>query len=183
MKIAATPIAGVHVLTAEPRGDHRGVFMRLYCETELKLVIGARTIRQVNFSRTETVGAVRGLHYQHPPHAETKLIRCLRGRVFDVAIDLRRHSPTFLRWHAEELSPDTMKTLVVPEGCAHGFQVLEPASELLYLHTEFYAPEAEGGARHDDPALAIAWPLPVADLSERDRNHPLLDRTFEGLTA
>lgn len=180
VKIEPTAIAGVHVVTGEPRGDHRGVFMRLFCERELGPVIGDRQIRQSNFSRTEAVGAIRGLHYQRPPRAEMKLVRCMRGRVFDVAVDLRRDSPTFLRWHAEELSPDNAKMLIVPEGCAHGFQVLEPSSEMFYLHTEFYAPEAEGGVRHDDPLLGIDWPLPATDLSDRDRNHPALDDSFKG---
>ncbi len=116
----------------------------------------------------------------HPPHAEMKLVRCLRGRVWDVAVDLRAESPTFLHWHAEELSPDNHRMVVIPEGCAHGFQVLTPDSELLYLHTAFYAPDAEGGVRHDDPALGIRWPLPVTDLSPRDRSHPLIDAGDRG---
>jgi dTDP-4-dehydrorhamnose 3,5-epimerase len=155
--------------------DHRGQFMRLFCERELASVIGDRHIRQINFSRTEQAGAVRGLHFQSPPHAEMKLVRCLRGRVFDVAADLRRDSPTFARWHGVELTPENGLMMIAPEGCAHGFQALEPQSEMLYLHTAFYEPAAEGGARHDDPALGIKWPLPVVDLSARDRNFPLID--------
>lgn len=112
-----------------------------------------------------------------------KFVRCLRGRVWDVAVDLRRSSPSFLKWHAEELSPEHATMLVIPEGCAHGFQVLEAESELLYLHTAHYEKSAEGGVRHDDPRLGIHWPLPVTDLSERDRSHPLLDTTFPGVHA
>jgi dTDP-4-dehydrorhamnose 3,5-epimerase len=122
------------------------------------------------------------MHFQNPPHAEMKLVRCLKGRVWDVAVDLRSGSPTFLRWHAEELAPEGARMLVIPEGCAHGFQALEPESELLYLHTAFYAPEAEGGVSYADPRLAITWPLPVSDLSPRDRSQPPIDHDFRGIT-
>ena len=111
-----------------------------------------------------------------------KLVRCLKGRVWDVAVDLRGGSPTFLQWHAEELSPENARMMVIPEGCAHGFQVLESDSELLYLHTAIYAPESEGGVPYDDPCLSISWPLPVADLSERDRRHPPINPEFIGIT-
>ncbi len=181
MKIEPTKIGGVHVVTGDPRGDHRGLFMRLFCERELKPVVGDRTIKQINFSRTEAVGALRGLHFQNKPHAEMKMVRCVKGRVFDVAVDLRRGSPTFLQWHAEELFVESAKMLVIPEGCAHGFQVLEPGSELLYLHTEFYEPASEGGVAWDDPMLGIAWPLPVTDMSDRDKGHPPMTPAFKGL--
>lgn len=181
MKLHPTAIAGVAVIEATPFIDHRGSFARLFCERELISVLGERRIVQINQSQTLLKGAVRGMHYQRPPHGEMKLVRCLRGRVWDVAVDLRASSPTFLKHHAEDLSPDNMRMLVIPEGCAHGFQALEQESELLYLHTEFHAPDAEAGIRHDDPRLTIAWPLPVVDLSQRDRNHPLLDQTFNGI--
>ncbi len=181
MRVAATSIPGVVVVETSRQIDPRGSFARLYCERELAEVLGRRRVVQINHSRTEAPGAVRGLHYQRPPHAEMKMVRCLKGRVWDVALDLRQGSPSFLRWHAEELTPENRRMLVIPEGCAHGFQVLEPASELLYLHTAFYAPQAEGGVRYDDPRLAIAWPLPVTELSERDRGHPLLTPDFSGI--
>ena len=181
MNIRQTGIAGAVVVESEPYTDHRGAFARLFCERTLTAVIGERHIVQINHSRTTAVGAVRGMHFQHPPHAEMKLVRCLRGRVWDVVVDLRVGSPTFLRWHAEELSVETSRMLVVPEGCAHGFQVLEADSELLYLHTTFYTPAAEGALRFDDPTLGIAWPLQVNDLSERDKNHALLTHDFAGL--
>jgi dTDP-4-dehydrorhamnose 3,5-epimerase len=111
-----------------------------------------------------------------------KLIRCLKGKIWDVAVDLRCGSPTFLQWHAEELTPHNAKLFVLPEGCAHGFQVLEPDSELLYLHTAPYHPKAEGGVAWNDPRLAISWPLPPVDLSQRDNNHPWLALNFEGIT-
>lgn len=111
------------------------------------------------------------------------MVRCLKGRVWDVALDLRKGSPTFLRWHAQELSAANALMLVIPEGCAHGFQALEPDSELLYLHTASYAPSVEGGVCFNDPALNVPWPLPVVDVSERDRNLPLLDKNFQGITV
>ena len=130
---------------------------------------------------TREPGTVRGMHFQLPPSAETKLIRCLRGRVFDVAVDLRRDSPTFLKWSGHELSATNAHLLVIPEGFAHGFQVLEPDSELLYLHTAFYDPAHEGGLSPADPMLAIRWPLPVNGLSDRDRNHPQLTADYRGI--
>lgn len=181
MRIESTAIPGVLFVEATAFADHRGVFQRLFCDRELADVIGERSIVQINFSRTAHMGAVRGMHYQQSPHAEMKLVRCLRGKVWDVAVDLRVGSPTFLRWHAVELTPESGRMLVIPEGCAHGFQALAPESELLYLHTAHYAPEAEGGVRHDDPALKIDWPLPVADLSQRDRVHPLITSDFSGI--
>ncbi len=181
MNILPTPIPELCVVETVSHTDARGAFTRLYCEHELSRLIGHRRIVQINHSRTATVGAVRGLHFQYPPHAEMKLVRCLKGRVWDVAVDLREASPTFLHWHAEELSPVNARMMVIPEGFAHGFQVMEPDSELLYLHTALYAPNAEGGLRHDDPKLGIAWPLAVMDISERDANHPLIEANFRGM--
>lgn len=183
MKTTATRIAGVLVVQSDRVEDERGAFARLFCEQELAGVVGARRIVQVNHSRTAAPGAVRGMHYQRAPHAEMKLVRCLRGRVWDVAVDLRAGSPTFLHWHAEELTPANGRMLVVPEGCAHGFQVLSPDSELLYLHTAAYDAAAEGGVHCLDPRLGIAWPLPVTGLSARDASHPPLDAGFAGLAA
>ncbi|MBI3898540.1 MAG: dTDP-4-dehydrorhamnose 3,5-epimerase [Gammaproteobacteria bacterium] len=181
MKILHTALPGVLVVEAVPIADDRGAFTRLYCERELASIIGDRRIVQINHSRTAKIGAVRGMHYQHPPHAEMKLVRCLKGRVWDVAVDLRAGSPTFLQWHAEELAPGNARMMVIPEGCAHGFQVLEPDSELLYLHTAFYTPEAEDGVSCNDLRLGITWPLPVADLSRRDSNHPALTPSYPGI--
>jgi len=183
MNISQTPISGLMVAETESHSDHRGAFSRLYCQEELQGVVGSRRIVQINQSRTNTVGAVRGLHFQHPPHAEMKLVRCIKGKVWDVAVDLRAGSPTFLKWHAEELSLNNARMVVIPEGCAHGFQVLEGDSELLYLHTDFYTPEVEGGVAHDDPRLTIAWPLPITDLSIRDQNHPPIYTNFSGITV
>ncbi|MBI5900166.1 MAG: dTDP-4-dehydrorhamnose 3,5-epimerase family protein [Rhodocyclales bacterium] len=181
MNIHATAISGVLVVESARIEDERGSFGRLFCTRELEPAVGDRRIVQVNHSRTRSVGAIRGMHFQYPPVTEMKLVRCLRGRVWDVAVDLRAGSPTFLRWHAEELSPGNCRMMVVPEGCAHGFQVLEPDSELLYLHTAFYTPISEAGLRYDDPALSVRWPLPVRDLSARDALHPLITKDFSGI--
>lgn len=181
MNLSETPIAGVYVAVSSAHIDHRGVFSRLFCDEELAEVLGQRRIVQVNQSTTMAIGAIRGMHFQYAPHAEMKFVRCIRGRVWDVAVDLRTGSPTMLQWHGEELTPDNRRMLVVPEGCAHGFQAIEPGSELLYLHTARYTPGAQGGVRHDDPLLGIRWPLPVTDLSERDLNHPLLEAGYSGL--
>ncbi|MBI1214406.1 MAG: dTDP-4-dehydrorhamnose 3,5-epimerase [Alphaproteobacteria bacterium] len=181
MKITATGIAGVNIVETAPFSDHRGAFARFFCARELAEILGARQIVQINHSRTAQKGALRGLHYQRPPHAEMKMVRCLKGRVLDIAVDLREGSPTFLQHHAQELSPESARMLVIPEGCAHGFQVLEEDSELLYLHTAFYEKASEGGLRHDDPALGIDWPLAVTDISERDRAHALLTDDFKGM--
>lgn len=181
MKILETPIADLKVVQSVRHLDARGAFTRVFCAQELQPVLGDRQVAQINHSRTSRAGAVRGMHFQHPPHAEMKMVRCLRGRVFDVAVDLRAGSPTFLQWYAKELAQDDAQMLVIPEGFAHGFQALEPDSELLYLHTAFYHPPSEGGVRYDDPRLAIAWPSPPQDLSPRDLSHPLLGAEFTGV--
>jgi dTDP-4-dehydrorhamnose 3,5-epimerase len=140
-----------------------------------------KPIAQINHTLTRRVGAVRGMHFQWPPHAETKLVSCLRGEVFDVAVDLRRHSPTFLQWHAEVLSPANQRSFLIPEGFAHGFQALAADCELVYVHSAPYVPEAEGAVSVRDPGLKIAWPLAISELSERDGRHPFLTPQFEGI--
>lgn len=181
MKILPTPMADLVVAESKAFKDERGAFARLFCEQELSTVIGHRKIVQINHSCTQAVGAVRGLHFQHAPHAEMKLVRCLKGKVWDVAVDLRPQSPSYKRWYAQELSPQNAQMMVIPEGFAHGFQVLEAGSELLYLHTALYKPDSEGGVRHDDPVLGITWPLPVTDISARDSSHACIDTTFRGI--
>mgnify|MGYP001285304630 CR=1 FL=1 len=181
MKLLATPINGVYEAESTLVRDQRGQFARLFCTEELAAAHKNRPIVQINHSLTRNVGALRGLHFQRPPQAEAKWVLCLRGRVWDVAADLRHGSPTLLRWHAIELSAEKRNALFIPEGCAHGFQVLEPDSELFYLHTAPYSSQHEGGVRWDDPRLSIAWPLAVTEISERDRNHLALDKEFEGI--
>lgn len=181
MNITSTPLSGVMIVETISYRDERGCFYRAFCNRELAPVLGPRTIEQINISRTSMVGSIRGMHFQRHPHAETKLIRCIKGKVWDVAVDLRRNSATYLQWHAVELSEINSNMIVIPEGCAHGFQVLEPNSELLYLHTACYAPQAEGGVRYDDPRLGITWPLPVCDISARDLQHALITDKFSGV--
>lgn len=178
MKILPTLIAGVEIAETTPFKDPRGAFYRAFCDRDLAPILHHRTIRQVNVSRTEMVGAIRGMHFQHPPDAEMKLVRCLRGLVWDVALDLRQDSPTFLQWHGVELSPENALMMVIPEGCAHGFQVLAAGSELLYLHTAPYEPKSEGGIMYNDPAIDITWPMTATDISQRDTSHPLLSTDF-----
>ena len=153
----------------------------MFCSQELAELLGDRRIAQINHTFTAKTGTVRGMHFQHPPHAETKYVACLRGTVFDVAVDLRRDSPTFLHWHGEVLSGDNHRTLVIPEGFAHGFQTLIEDCEMLYLHTHPYVPGAEGGLNAMDSRLAIAWPLPISERSARDTDHPLLTEEFIGI--
>ena len=170
----ATSINGVQELVGQPFADHRGAFLNAFRAQEPAFAQAweERAIAQVNLSRTEEVGTVRGMHLQAAPYGEAKLVRCLRGRVWDVAVDLRAGSSTYGQWHALELSPEAANALLIPEGCAQGFQVLAPGSELLYLHSGTWVPEAETGVRFDDPALAITWPLPPHGLSERDQALP-----------
>jgi len=172
----STPIASLYELVGQPFSDHRGALLNAFRAVEQAFVQtwGNRPIVQVNLSRTDTVGTIRGLHLQASPHSEAKLVRCLCGRVWDVAVDLRPGSVTYGHSHAVELSPAAGNALLIPEGCAHGFQVLEPCSELLYMHSGAWVPEAETGVRFDDPHLAIQWPLPPTGLSERDLSLPLL---------
>ncbi|HKR78261.1 MAG TPA: dTDP-4-dehydrorhamnose 3,5-epimerase family protein [Nitrospira sp.] len=179
--IAPTPIEGLLLLTRKPIGDSRGYLERLFCQEELTEIMARNTVVQINHTFTKVRGTVRGMHFQRPPHAEMKLVSCLRGAIFDVAIDLRRNSSTFLRWHAETLTEDNYKTFIIPEGFAHGFQTLSDDCEMLYFHTAAFRAEAEGGLHPQDPRLGIEWPLPVGGLSARDANHALVTECFSGL--
>lgn len=170
-----TPIAGLTLLRRLRIGDQRGYFERMFCHSELEPWLGGHPIAQVNHTFTGKPGTLRGLHHQQPPHAETKFIQCLRGRVFDVVVDLRPNSQTFLHWHAEILSADHPTTLVVGAGLAHGFQTLCGDCEMLYLHTTAHCPGAEAGVHPLDPSLRIPWPLGVSEMSARDAAFPLLE--------
>jgi dTDP-4-dehydrorhamnose 3,5-epimerase len=179
--ISDTPLGSLKRVRRNRLQDERGSLSRLFCADELHAAGWYGPVAQINHTCTQQVGTVRGLHYQKPPHAEIKLVSCLRGRVWDVAVDLRADSPTFLQWHAEELSADNGCALLIPQGFAHGFQVLEAGSELLYCHSAAYAPQAEAGLNPLDPRLAITWPLPVQNLSPRDVGHPMISADFEGV--
>lgn len=176
-----TPIDGLIVVRRQRLEDHRGFFSRFYCADEFAKVGVAKPIAQINHTFTRSRGAVRGMHFQRPPHAETKLVSCLQGEVFDVAIDLRKHSPTYLQWHSTILSAKNQNSLLIPDGFAHGFQTLTEDCELLYLHTAAHNPSAEDALNANDPMLNINWPLNVTEMSDRDRTHPLLTAEFEGI--
>ena len=175
-ELCQTQIHGVFELRSESFIDSRGAFLNAFRAQEevFAQTWGDRGIAQVNLSRTEAVGSIRGMHLQAQPYSEAKLVRCLKGNVWDVAVDLRRDSTSYGKWHAVQLSPELGNALLIPEGCAHGFQVLEAGSELLYLHSGVWVPEVERGVRWDDPELAIAWPLASTELSDRDRSLPLM---------
>ena len=177
----STPLAGLTLVQRTAMEDHRGFLSRFYCSEEFREVGLNKPIAQINHTLTRNKGAVRGLHFQLPPHAETKIVSCLKGEIWDVAVDLRRNSPTFLHSHGEKLSAENRKSLLIPEGYAHGFQALTRDCELIYLHTAAYHTQAEGALNVSDPRLDIAWPLPIADLSERDRTHPFIGTDFPGI--
>lgn len=183
LTLSSTALPGVLRVDSTRLEDTRGSFLRLFCEYELATLLAPRHAVQVNLSETRRRGAVRGMHWQRHPHGEMKLVRCLRGEAWDVAVDLRRDSPTFLRWHAERLSASNARALLIPEGFAHGFQALCDDVQMLYCHTEPYWPEAEAGLHPQDPRLAIDWPLPVTDLSPRDAARTLLGEGFAGEPA
>jgi dTDP-4-dehydrorhamnose 3,5-epimerase len=181
LEITSTSIDGLCIVTTQPFLDERGEFGRLFCESELSELLQGRRIVQANISVTKHVGSIRGLHYQLPPFAEYKLVRCMRGRIWDVVVDLRHGSHTFLQWYGIELSPEQRNMIVIPEGFAHGFQALEPDSEVIYMHTQHYAPGSEGAVRYNDPLVGVEWPLPLSSISERDAEHALLTREFQGI--
>lgn len=181
--VSQLPLAGLARVRRQPMGDARGFFSRLFCAEELAAAGWHKAVAQINHAYTAQRGTVRGLHYQRPPHTEMKLVSCLRGRVFDVAVDLRRGSATFGRWHAEELSAEDGTALMLPEGFAHGFQTLTDDVELMYCHSAAHAPAAEAGVSPLDAQLGIAWPLPVVLLSARDQSLPCLDAVLPGVAV
>jgi dTDP-4-dehydrorhamnose 3,5-epimerase len=176
-----TPIKDLKVIERKRIGDSRGFLARIFCADQLKNVGWHTPIAQINQTVTRKRGAVRGMHFQNAPHAEMKLISCLRGEIFDVAVDLRHNSPTFLKWHAEKLSFENCRALLIPEGFAHGFQTLTDDCELVYLHSAPYTPESEAGIRATDSRLGILWPLDFSEISQRDLEHPLIDDQFKGI--
>ncbi len=181
-KVTGTHLEGLKIVERNSIGDSRGFLSRLFCADELHSNGFVKTISQINYSYTEAKATVRGMHYQQQPYQEIKLVSCLRGSVYDVAVDLRPKSPTFLQWFGIELSADNNKALAIPEGFAHGFQTLTDHCELLYCHSAPYAAEAERGVRPNDPKLKINWPLGIQLLSERDANHPILEDSFLGVS-
>jgi dTDP-4-dehydrorhamnose 3,5-epimerase len=181
--ITDLPLSGLKCIERQPVGDRRGHLARLFCAADLRSAGWTCSIAQINHGYTARKGSVRGLHFQYPPLAEMKLVSCIRGEIFDVAVDLRRGSQTFLGWHGEHLSARNNRALLIPEGFAHGFQTLSDDVELIYCHSVPYNDAAEGGLDPRDPKLGINWPLPVVELSARDSGHPRLDGSFAGLSS
>lgn len=176
-----TFINGLYTIDLDLFKDERGWFARIYCKEEFKKIGHSKEWVQLNHSFTKHKGTIRGMHYQHPPYSEIKLVRCISGAVYDVAIDLRKSSTTFLKWFRVELSAENKRMIYIPEGFAHGFQALTNDCEIIYHHTNFYTPGAEGGIKYNDPLIKINWPLPISGISERDKEHPYLSENFKGI--
>jgi dTDP-4-dehydrorhamnose 3,5-epimerase len=181
MIFVQAPLAKAYVIELEPILDQRGCFARTFSQREFSAIGFNKPIVQINHSVTKQKGSIRGMHYQIQPACEIKIIRCVQGQVFDVMVDLRMGSPTFLQWHGVELSKVNMLMVYIPEGFAHGFQTLTDNVELIYHHSAFYCPEYERGLRFDDPLLAINWPLAVGAISLKDQRHPLIANNFKGI--
>lgn len=175
------PLLGLKLIQRRRLGDSRGFLSRLFCAEELAAAGWVKPIAQINYTYTAKCGTVRGMHYQSPPHAEMKLVTCLRGEVWDVAVDMRAGSPTFLQWYAEHLTPDNGCALLIPEGFAHGFQSLSDAVELIYCHSAAHNAAAEAGLNPQDLRLAIKWPLLISELSTRDAGHPMIVNELLGV--
>lgn len=175
MLFTPTPIPSAYIVDVEKRADDRGFFARGWCAREFGEHGLVTNFVQGNIGSSAKRGTLRGMHYQVVPHEEAKLIRCTRGAVWDVVLDVRRESPTFGQSFGAELTADNHRMLYVPPGCAHGYQALTDDAEVFYLVSAFYAPEAERGIRYDDPAFNIEWPLDVTVISEKDGSWPLFD--------
>lgn len=175
-------LPGLKIIQRWILGDHRGSFSRLFCSEVFKDAGFPYPVSQINHTHTRRQGTIRGLHLQHPPHSETKLVTCLRGEVYDVAVDLRKDSPTFLSWQGVVLSETNHISLAIPQGFAHGFQALVDDCEMLYLHSEAHHPEAEGGIHPEDPRLNISWPRMISEISERDQAWPFIPHHFPGIS-
>ncbi len=176
-----TPLHGSFLVSVVPNGDSRGWFARTWCKNEFAAIGHHKEWVQMNHSFTALAGTIRGMHYQVVPFSEIKMVRCIAGSVYDVIVDLRKNSPTYLKWFGAELSAANKQMMYIPEGFAHGFQTLKDDVELIYHHSAFYTPEAEAGVLHNDVALAINWPLPLTEISDRDRGLPTIDEHFKAL--
>lgn len=179
--VADLPLAGLKLVERQVLTDCRGFLSRVFCAEELAGAGWIKPVVQINHTRTDRLGTVRGMHFQRSPGAEMKLVSCLRGEVWDVAVDVRAGSKTFLQWHAERLSVSNARAMLIPEGFAHGFQALTDDVELLYVHSAAYASGCESGLHPTDTRLSITWPLAIGELSARDARHPLINSDFEGV--
>ena len=178
LKFTETPLAGAYIVELEKRSDDRGFFARCFCVREFAALGLDSGIVQINNSLSSTAGTLRGIHFQLPPKAETKMVRCLKGSFYDVIVDLRPESPTFLKWFGITLSAENRLMLYVPKRFGHGFLTLEKNTETLYFVTEFYAPKYERGIRWDDPRVGIDWPITPTEISPRDRSHRVFDLAY-----
>ncbi|MEO6729917.1 MAG: dTDP-4-dehydrorhamnose 3,5-epimerase [Ferruginibacter sp.] len=176
-----TSLKDSYLIELNPIVDDRGWFARTYCKNEFDQIGHDKEWVQLNHSFTNYAGTVRGMHYQLPPFSDVKLVRCIAGSVYDVIVDLRKESETFLMYFGAELSARNKKMMYIPEGFAHGFQALTNDCELLYHHSQFYMPGVEAGIKYNDKAVNINWPLPVKNVSSRDDSHPAIDVNFKGL--
>lgn len=176
MRFTPTSLAGAYLIEPEPRIDPRGTFARAFCAQEFAAQGLEMTYAQANISTNSRAGTVRGLHFQRAPHAEVKLVRCVKGSIYDVIVDMRDDSKTYCRWFGAELSEENARMMYVPRGFAHGYQALTDGASVFYMVSAFYAPQAEGGFRFDDPRLAIAWPRAISEISDRDTQWALLPR-------
>jgi dTDP-4-dehydrorhamnose 3,5-epimerase len=183
VSVTETPLAGAFVLDLVPFRDDRGFFVRSFCADTFRRHGLHTDFPQANQSRTTTKGVIRGMHFQHPPHGEVKVVRCTRGAVYDVFVDLRAGSPTFLQWHGVELSEENFRVAYIPAGFAHGFQTLTADCDVQYLVSAAYAPSAEGRVRYDDPRVGVRWPLPVAFVSPKDAGAPVLPTDYKGIVS
>ncbi len=181
MKFSETRLKGAYVITPEPFVDDRGSFARVFCKNEFSAIGHKGDFVQINHSVNKLKGTFRGIHYQLPPFGEIKLIRCISGKVYDIIVDIRKGSPTFLKSFAVEISAENMKMMYVPEGFAHGFITLEDNSQVIYHHTTYYEPGHEAGLRYNDPALQLELPIGPSIMTEKDKNHPLIDNSFKGI--
>ena len=181
MIFTPTPLKGSYIVQLTPIKDKRGWFSRTYCKDEFEQIGHTAEWVQMNHSYTADKGTIRGMHYQPPPFSEIKLIRCIRGKVFDVIIDIRKDSPTFLQWYGVELSEASMNMIYVPEGFAHGFQTLSDNCELIYHHSAVYVSGVEKGINYSDPRINITWPVGPTQISDRDRDHQMLLDNFNGI--
>ncbi|MFC2085950.1 dTDP-4-dehydrorhamnose 3,5-epimerase [Bacteroidota bacterium] len=172
MIFTETKLSGAFIIDVEKRGDNRGFFARVFCRSEFEAHGLNAFVAQANTSYSKYQGTLRGMHFQRAPHEEAKLVRCTRGALHDVIIDLRPDSPTFQQWIGVDLTSENHRMLYVPEGFGHGFQTLVDDTEVTYLVSEFYAPQVEGGVRYNDPAFGIDWPGEVTVISDKDRNWP-----------
>lgn len=176
-----TELSGLLVIERHPINDQRGYLERMFCSEEFCAMGIDSPIAQINHTLTGPKATVRGMHFQNPPHCETKFVSCLRGKVFDVAVDLRKHSPTFLCWHAEILTEDNHLSLFIPPGFAHGFQTLSEDCEMLYLHTAPHVPSSEGAISPTEPRINISWPMLISTMSEKDAHLPPLAANYQGI--